>query len=60
MEEVQATLRVRAALFKEQVRAIVTAQELAALVERRRTLPASPEYDADFWRGALAALVGVQ
>jgi hypothetical protein len=60
MEEAQAALRARAAIYKEQVRALVTVEEFAALMERRKALPHSPEYDADFWRGALACLVGAR
>jgi hypothetical protein len=58
MEVAKATMRARGALCKDQVRALVTAEEFAALVERRKALPASPEYDADFWRGALNELMG--
>jgi hypothetical protein len=56
MEEAQAAMRAGGALYKGQVRALVTAEEFAALVERRKALPPSPEYDADFWRGALKHL----
>jgi hypothetical protein len=40
------------------VQALVTEVEFARLVERRKVLPASPEYDADFWRGVLKMLLG--
>jgi hypothetical protein len=56
MEEALAALRARAALYKERARALVTGEEFAALAERRKALPASAEYDADFWHGALKNL----
>jgi hypothetical protein len=56
MQEAIARLRSRAEEYKAQVRALVTPKQLAALEERRTVLPASPEYDADFWHRQLMAL----
>jgi hypothetical protein len=56
MEEARARLRARAQEYKAQVKALVTAEELAALEERRQVLPPSEEYEADFWRRHLKRL----
>jgi len=56
MQEAQATMRARAALLEEQVRALVTREEFAALAGRRKALPASAEYDTDSWHEALKNL----
>jgi hypothetical protein len=56
MEEAPAAMRSRAERYRDQVRLLMTREAFAALEERRKVLPASPEYDADFWHGALKAL----
>jgi hypothetical protein len=52
----RARLLARAAEYKARVRELVTPEELAALEERRRVLPSSEEYEADFWRRQLRRL----
>jgi hypothetical protein len=54
--ECRARLLARAAEFKDRVRLLVTPEELAALEERRKVLPSSEEYEADFWRRQLRRL----
>ena len=56
MQEARARLRARAEEFKARGRALVTAEELAALEERRTVLPPSEEYEADFWHRQLKRL----
>jgi hypothetical protein len=49
MAECRAQLAARAAEYKARVKELVTPKEFVALEERRKVLPASEEYDADFW-----------
>src|SRR3712207_4380961 len=56
MAEATARMRVRAAEYKAQVQALVSPEEFAALEERRKVLPPTPEYEADFWHRQLRAL----
>jgi hypothetical protein len=56
MAECRARLACRAAEYRARVKGLVTAEEFAALEERRRVLPDSEEYAADFWHRRLNAL----
>ena len=56
MAECRARLLARAAEFKDRVRLLVTPEELAAMEERRKVLPSSEEYEADFWHRQLRRL----
>ena len=56
MAACRARLLARAAKFKARVRQLVTPEELAALEERRKVLPAGEEYEADFWHRQLRRL----
>jgi hypothetical protein len=56
MAECRARLAARAAEYKARVKELVTPEEFAALEERRKVLPDSEEYDADFWHRQLKVL----
>jgi hypothetical protein len=56
MAECRARLLARAEEYKARVRELVTPEEFASLEERRRVLPSSEEYEADFWYRQLKAL----
>ena len=61
-ERFQATmdkLQARGEEFKARVATIVSPEELAALAERRATLPDGPEYHADYWSRALGRIANV-
>ena len=56
MAACRARLLARAAEYRDRVRQLVTPEELAALEERRKVLPAGEEYEADFWHRQLRRL----
>ena len=56
MAACRARLLARAAEYRDRVRQLVTPEELAALEERRKVLPAGEEYTADFWHRRLRRL----
>jgi hypothetical protein len=56
MAECRARLAARAAEYRAKVKGMVTPEEFAALEERRKVLPQSEEYDADFWRRRFVAM----
>src|SRR5947208_3510712 len=60
-EKFQATLdslQARGQAFREQVMALVSEQEFAALAKRFAMTPGTPEYMADFWSYELRKLKG--
>jgi hypothetical protein len=54
--EGEARLAEGAAVFRAQVQELVAPEEFTALEERRKILPPSVEYDADFWQRHLRRL----
>jgi hypothetical protein len=56
MAACRARLLARAAEYRARVRQLVSAEELAALDERRKVLPSGEEYEADFWHRQLRRL----
>jgi hypothetical protein len=56
MAECRARLAARAEEYRARVKELVTAEDFAELEERRKVLPDSEEYAADFWHRQLKAL----
>jgi hypothetical protein len=56
MAECRTRLLARAAEYRDRVRQLMTPEGLPALEERRKVLPPSEEYTADFWHRQLRRL----